>query len=387
MTTPLAPPLPMTTQLAITPTPEQPLTPAQKKFNQLLKKIEQARAELQAWDENTPIFAQGHAQQVRPLQQEVDGCRHTLVLRLDAMLASPKGWTKKERATMREVLCHLAADLIDSEFIDATQAAELKALYDTHAEVDFATEQAQSIEEMKAALQDMTGLDLGDDTFESPEELLQHMRARLQEEARADPNFALPDEDDSPASERPRPTAAQRRREQEAQEASQSVREVYRKLASALHPDRASDDADRERRTALMQRANQAYEREDLLTLFSIQLEIEQVDVAQLTRATSERARQFNLLLSEQLQQLQDELAMRAEALRMAYRLPQRARLKPNKLTVMLTQEMRHWHAVAQSARLDLRWLDTPAMAKHWLRQQARELRAMEDDMLFDFPY
>lgn len=377
----------MTTQLAITPTPEQPLTPAQKKFNQLLKKIEQARAELQAWDENTPIFAQGHAQQVRPLQQEVDTCRHTLVLRLDDLLASPKGWTKKERATMREVLCHLAADLIDSEFIDARQADELKALYDTHAEVDFATEQAQSMDEMKAALESMTGLDLGDDTFESPDELLQHLRARMKDEAAFEGDLDLPGEDDSPAPERPRPTAAQKRREQEAQEATQSVREVYRKLASALHPDRASDDADRERRTALMQRANQAYEREDLLTLFSIQLEIEQVDVAQLARATSERARQFNLLLSEQLQQLQDELAMRAERLRMTYRLPQQARLKPGRLTVMLTQEMRHWHAMVQSARRDLRWLDSPAMAKHWLRQQALELRALEDDLRFDLPY
>ena len=377
----------MTTQLAITPTPEQPLTPAQKKFNQLLKKIEQARAELQAWDDNTPIFAQGHAQQVRPLQQEVDTCRHTLVLRLDELLTSPKGWTKKERATMREVLCHLAADLINSEFIDATQADELKALYDTHAEVDFATEQAQSMDEMKATLESMTGLDLGDDTFESPDELLQHLRARMKDEAAFEGDFDLPDDDDSPAPARPRPTAAQKRREQEAQEATQSVREVYRKLASALHPDRASDDADRERRTALMQRANQAYEREDLLTLFSIQLEIEQVNVAQLARATSERARQFNLLLSEQLQQLQDELAMRAEQLRMTYRLPQQARLKPGRLTVMLTQEMRHWHAMVRSARLDLRWLDSPAMAKHWLRQQALELRALEDDLRFDLPY
>ena len=56
-------------------------------------------------------------------------------------------------------------------------------------------------------------------------------------------------------------------RGQAALEASQSVRDVYRKLVSALHPDREADGAERERKTALMQRANQAYERNDLLEL------------------------------------------------------------------------------------------------------------------------
>ncbi|MFY9477795.1 MAG: J domain-containing protein [Aquabacterium sp.] len=373
----------MTAQLALTPTPEQPLTPAQKKFNQLLKKIEQARADLQAWDDHTPAFAQAHAQQVRPLQQELDTCRHTLVLRLDTMLSNPKGWTKKERATMRDLMCQLAADLIDSEFMDDEQAEALKALYDTHAEVDFESEQAQSLEEMKATIEAVTGLDLGDAPFDSPEDLLRHAQARMQAEGAQASAFTQP-EDDGPATPRRRPTAAQRRREQEAQDATQSLREVYRKLASALHPDRASDDTDRERRTALMQRANQAYERQDLLALFALQLETEQVDMAKLARATSDRVSHFNRVLSEQLRQLQDELLMRAEHLRMTYMLPPGARLQPRKLNVLLAQEVRHWQAMLHSATLDLRWLDAPGTAKHWLRQQAQELKAL-DDMPFFF--
>ncbi|MDZ7811938.1 MAG: J domain-containing protein [Ideonella sp.] len=58
-----------------------------------------------------------------------------------------------------------------------------------------------------------------------------------------------------------------------AQAVSQSLREIYRKLASALHPDRASDDADRARRHALMQKVNQANDAKDLLTLLQLQLE------------------------------------------------------------------------------------------------------------------
>ena len=48
---------------------------------------------------------------------------------------------------------------------------------------------------------------------------------------------------------------------------SQSIREVYRKLAGALHPDRESDPQERERKTALMQRVNQAYAKNNLLQL------------------------------------------------------------------------------------------------------------------------
>lgn len=45
-------------------------------------------------------------------------------------------------------------------------------------------------------------------------------------------------------------------REAEEKQMSQSIREVYRKLASALHPDREPDPVERQRKTELMQRAN-----------------------------------------------------------------------------------------------------------------------------------
>ncbi len=43
-----------------------------------------------------------------------------------------------------------------------------------------------------------------------------------------------------------------------ARQASLSVREIFRKLASALHPDREADAAERERKTVLMKRVSQA---------------------------------------------------------------------------------------------------------------------------------
>ena len=72
---------------------------------------------------------------------------------------------------------------------------------------------------------------------------------------------------------------AQEVRQQElVQDASRSLRAVYRQLASALHPDREQDERERQRKTRLMQRVNVAYGKQDLLQLLTLQLEIEQID-------------------------------------------------------------------------------------------------------------
>lgn len=91
-----------------------------------------------------------------------------------------KGWSKLERRTLSELLCELAANLVDNEHIGATQSAELKAVFDRHAEVDFDTESRQTMAEMKNLFEAMTGLDLGDDEFESEDALMQHAHRRLQ---------------------------------------------------------------------------------------------------------------------------------------------------------------------------------------------------------------
>ncbi len=47
---------------------------------------------------------------------------------------------------------------------------------------------------------------------------------------------------------------------------------------AVLHPDREPDEAERVRKTELMQRVNEAYSKKDLLQLVALQLEIEQID-------------------------------------------------------------------------------------------------------------
>ena len=114
------------------------------------------------------------------------------------------------------------------------------------------------------------------------------------------------DQHDRPTSAR---ASARIERERAAVEgATRSVREVYRKLASALHPDRESDPAERDRKTELMQRVNQAYEARDLLQLLALQIQVEQIDLTQLAALGDDRIAHYNRVLREQSAELDQEI-------------------------------------------------------------------------------
>lgn len=98
-------------------------------------------------------------------------------------------------------------------------------------------------------------------------------------------------------------------REQAAEGASRAMREAFRKLASALHPDRETDPKERARKTELMQQANQAYAARDLLALLELQLSLEQIDPTTLSNIAEDRLKHYNLVLEEQVQRLDEEIA------------------------------------------------------------------------------
>ena len=182
---------------------DQALTPAQRKFNQLVRKIEQARSELLVWQEQVPLFAQAYQQRVGPLQAALSARRRAVAEKVDALLDQPR-WSKAERRTMTMLVCDVVADLIEDEATDEADMAALKALHDKHAEVDFDTENRAAMAEMKEMVEAMSGVDLGEGEFESEDELMQRAHERLRADAQAREQAA----DAAPPKRRKAPTAA-----------------------------------------------------------------------------------------------------------------------------------------------------------------------------------
>ncbi|MDB6002785.1 MAG: DnaJ protein, partial [Rhizobacter sp.] len=215
-----------------------------------------------------------------------------------------------------------------------------------------------------------TGLDLGDDEgISSEDDLLQRMEQRMQEHMQA-----ADAEHEAKASRRPK-SAAQQRRDAEAQQATQSVREVFRKLASALHPDRETDGEQRAIKTALMQRVNQAYANNDLLTLLELQLQIEQVDAAHMAGADTKRVKHYNKVLAEQLAELKTEIGRVELGFRMDFGLEPGLGLNPLKLGVQLERETQRLRFELAEMGREIERLDDVAATKRWLKRVRQQLQ------------
>jgi len=348
------------------------LSADQKRFNGLIRQIEQARRTLAAWHDNIPLYAQAHTQVIVPLLETLEAARREWAFALDCVLDQP-GWTKAERAALREMVCDSVAEILDASGADDPA---LKALFEKHGEVDFDTDRQQTRMALKDFVETATGLDLGDDAgIASDADVFMRMHEELAARAAREEEQAP----EAPGRRR-RKDVAKQRREAEAQLATQSMREIYRKLASALHPDRETDPAQRDAKTALMQKVNQAYAANDLLTLLELQLQIEQVDARHIANAGAQRLKHYNKVLSEQLAELTAEVARVEVGFRVDFGLDPGWGLNPTKLGASIDQNAKHLRASLALLQRDMRMLDDKAATKRWLKREQQHLR----DTAFD---
>jgi uncharacterized protein YqcC (DUF446 family) len=335
----------------------RPLTPAQKRFQSLVKRIEAERRTLSAWQHHAPAFREAYWEALDPLMVDLDAATRQWAFALDSTLDKTT-WTAAQRTTLCELLCAAVGTLLV-----AGDDAELKALYDKHSEVDYDTEQRDLLLTLKAVAEEETGLDLGDDDVASEDELRERLRQAEAAAADAAPEFEPP-----PA--KPQASTSQKRRERDAAEASRSLREIYRKLASALHPDRETDPVQRDAKTAQMQRVNQAYDNRDLLSLLQLQLDIEQIDTHHIAAASDQRLKHYNDVLSEQLEELKDEVHDVATDFCMEFQLESWPLPRPEKLTPFIERAKREVKDELFVLQCNLRMLDDVTATKRWLRGQ-----------------
>ena len=339
-----------------------PLTADQKRFNSLITQIDQARRTLAAWHDNVPLYGQAHEKVIVPLINSLAAARRDMVIFLDGLFDQPQ-WSKTEHATLRELVLNSAAELLEA---DGDDDPVLKALFDKHSDVDFDTGKQQSRIALKDMMATLTGLDLGDeDDLASDEDLFRRLQEGIAAQAA-----------ESQVSGRPRrKTSAQQRRESEAQLATQSVREIFRKLASALHPDRETDPVERVVKTELMQKANQAYAANDLLALLELQLQIEQVDAGHIANASAQRVKHYNKVLAEQLAELKAETERTQTMFEMNFGLDLHWNMNPLKLDTLIDQTAKELRAVLALHEREMRTFDDKAATRRWLKQHRQRLR------------
>ena len=352
------------------------LSKGQKAFNTLIQQIEKRRHRLGAWEAVTPVFQNKYTDELLPLEKVCTDLQVKMVHLLEQAY-DEKGLTKSERRTISELIAGLAGELIEEQ-----DDAQLKAIYNRHSQSDYDSEAATELEGMKSALEAMLGEELGNDIdMSSPEDLLQRAHAKMEEEyAREAAENQAREERRAKRKKSAKQLAAEARQEAEKAELSQSIREVYRKLASALHPDRETDPLERERKTALMQRANQAYGNNNLLQLLELQLELEHIDQSAINNISEDRLKHYNAILKEQVGELDQEILYVEARFRDAYGIAPFVRISPDTVVRGLAGDIEAVRQTVRDLEEDLLVFQDLKALKSWLKSVKRQRAALQFD-------
>lgn len=338
------------------------LSKSQKTFNSLIKKIDAQKKILVDWENSKSKISQRVHGEYQPLVDSFNQTRAEMVHFLDRAHGD-SFFKKTDKAKLKALISDLAFDLIQQGM------DELKEIYNRYNDTDFDAEaeeiDANVTNAMKSMMEDMFGMEFDDADFSSSEQ----MREALQQRIHAQRESALHQE--SKRSSRKK-TAKQleneAREKEEAQNASKSIQEVFRKLVAVLHPDREPDEIERERKTKLMQRVNEAYRKKDLLQLFALQLEIEQIDQTKLNTIAEDKLKHFNKILQKQLNELMQEINDMEYPFRTMLNAPSHIKLTPDDVLKSLSYNVRELKTSIKDIEREMKALQNPVHLKAMLK-------------------
>jgi hypothetical protein len=167
-----------------------------------------------------------------------------------------------------------------------------------------------------------------------------------------------------------KPSAVQVKNLAEQADASDLLRSLFRRLASALHPDRESDAQARVRKTELMGEANAAYARKDLVALMQLQ------QTAELTLATggsewaADQLTAMTVLLKQQVADLERERAARQDALTHEFDVPAGLGVTSKTLQMVLNEQVLELEEAMEHMNQDLENLQSDVGFKRWVKEQ-----------------
>ena len=337
---------------------------AQQRFNRLLARIDKLKGEVAQIQALANTYRPLYASTLMPLREQQASSMRRMALWLDERLAR-KGLTAAQKRSVIEILCALC------ETLAAGGDEAMAALHDKHSPRSLRQKEEDEAAEMRAMMKGVLGdrldVDLEDeslDPMERMEALMRASREHHDEEVKARP------EQREAARARKKPSAAQLKAEHQQHNAEIVLRQVYRQLASALHPDRERDPAEHRRKTALMSEVNAAYARQDLVALLHLRQTIVQADTQALLEQPEEKIAAMSLLLKKQADELERELAVRQGQVQdefdLAFYLPPTA--ETLRMELQLQQDA--LRDDLEQMENDLRDVQDDAGFKRWLKLQ-----------------
>jgi hypothetical protein len=356
--------------------PSADLTPAQQRFNTLLARVSQLSESIDMLEALSTQHRSRHLRAMAALQQQEDVARKNLLLFLDACLYQAELTTAHRRSATRIILalCEALAHKND---------VQVQAVFNQHhSEEDaqaLAEEERAGAEHAKAVFEDLFGKPLyGADDLHTAEAVFEAGLRQYREQQQR-----LEDKRQAKKAKK-KPATRQLKDAQQKMDANTALRTVYRQLASALHPDREPDEAERLRKTALMSEVNAAYDRKNLSELLKLQMQIAQIDSHALSRIADDKLNAMCLLLKEQIDALEEDEAQAQFEIRHYLGVNELDHISAESLARALAIQLRDKEHEVHTLERDLRRIQTDAELKRWLKEQAqlaKEARAELTDL------
>ncbi len=284
------------------------LSKAQKEFNRLTKRIAKLEQDVHDFREAATRLRQRVQNEYRPLQGRHNDGRAALVRVFDRALEAYK-LTKGERNKIVDLIVNGCYDLLERGY------ADLQPIFDKYApppesKQEEAEAERQTSEAMKQLFAMRFGIEFDPAVDVSTRE---KFRAYVDEQMAArEAGFAEQQQQQAERrAQRPktaRQQAAEAKKQAEERNITKAVRTLYMDLVKALHPDLEPDEAEKTRKTVLLQKVTTAYQDNELLTLLRLQLELQRIDQTHLENLAEDQLRYYNKLLREQARELDEAL-------------------------------------------------------------------------------
>jgi hypothetical protein len=355
---------------------EKLLSKSQKEFNRLIKKIEKTEQELVEYRNAATRLQERVQKDLSPLRRQYAEQIAQLVRTMDRAYDNPF-FKNAERKKIAKWILKNAFSLIDDFGMD-----DLKPIYDKYDEDGFDETNNQTNEQigesMKAMLSRLFGIEVEDDVDVSSPELMQaYLNEKLSEK---NAEFQQQNQQRKKSKKQ---IEKEEKRTIETKNITKAVRTIYMDLVKAFHPDRETDEAEKIRKTEIMHRITEAYEKNDLLALFKLQLEFNRIDKDHLDSVAEDLLKYYNKILKQQVSELEQELEqLQAELQAMTGRHSYYIST-PTQIEMQLTTDINALKRDIKDIKKEAKQLQDNDILRLWLKN-IRVQKANKDDSFDD---
>ena len=266
------------------------LAPQHQKLNRLIDEIEQQKQLLATWQQAQHDIRTYTQKALMPAYREL---YTTLYAQMQMLWQSLTMYrlSKTDTLIIEDKIQNLACLLHGSHLLSQTELDEVTKMHIYYAQASEYSKQKKTKKQAKPSMHALENQEIQDDLEDWNSDRFQQAKAQAKLKRQQDKHA------------------------QAAKLVNQSLKSVYLKIASMIHPDREPDEAKKAKKTELLQRANEAYEQEDLFFLLKLQLEIEQSKTGANKGLSSEQVKFYEQALQAQVQALKQQIQQLIDSL------------------------------------------------------------------------